>query len=88
MGTLFSCQFENNKCFPASTRNPDTVGIGKSEIRRVGPVSPLLAHALESWFPFLRTHAVYLLGRREIPIHYNVEDYEEDLNTLGELGRL
>jgi len=29
-----------------------------------------------------------LLGSREIPIHYNVEDYEEDLNTLGELGRL
>ena len=29
-----------------------------------------------------------LLGSREIPIHYNVEDYEEDLATLRELGRL
>ena len=29
-----------------------------------------------------------LLGSRGIPVHYNVEDYEEDLNTLGELGRL
>ncbi|MCK4527517.1 UPF0175 family protein [candidate division WOR-3 bacterium] len=29
-----------------------------------------------------------LLGSREIPIHYKVEDYEEDLTTLGELGRL
>ena len=29
-----------------------------------------------------------LLGSREIPVHYDVEDYEEDLTTLGELGRL
>ena len=29
-----------------------------------------------------------LLGSRGIPIHYDVEDYEEDLATLGELGRL
>jgi len=29
-----------------------------------------------------------LLGSRGIPVHYNVEDYEEDLATLGELGRL
>ena len=65
-------------------RNPDTVGIRKSEIkrlfpglsiqvrsltlappssRRVAPVSPLLAHVLECLFPFLRTHAVYVLER-------------------------
>ena len=30
----------------------------------------------------------FLLGRKNIPIHYNVEDYEEDLATLKELGRL
>jgi predicted HTH domain antitoxin len=29
-----------------------------------------------------------LLGSREIPVHYGVEEYEEDLATLRELGRL
>jgi len=29
-----------------------------------------------------------LLGSRDIPIHYDLEDYEEDLSTLKELGRL
>ena len=29
-----------------------------------------------------------LLGSRGIPIHYDVEEYEEDLATLKELGRL
>lgn len=29
-----------------------------------------------------------LLGSREIPVHYNVTDYDEDLATLKELGRL
>ena len=29
-----------------------------------------------------------LLGSREIPLHYNVSDYEEDLATLSKLGRL
>ncbi len=29
-----------------------------------------------------------LLGSRGIPVHYEVEDYEEDLATLKELGRL
>jgi predicted HTH domain antitoxin len=29
-----------------------------------------------------------LLGSREIPVHYYLEDYEEDLSTLRELGRL
>jgi len=29
-----------------------------------------------------------LLGSRGIPIHYDVEEYEEDLQTLRELGRL
>ena len=29
-----------------------------------------------------------LLGSRGIPIHYGIEDYEEDLKTLRELGRL
>ena len=29
-----------------------------------------------------------LLGSKGIPIHYDVEDYEEDLTTLKELGRL
>lgn len=29
-----------------------------------------------------------LLGSRGIPVHYDVEDYEEDLVTLQELGRL
>ena len=30
----------------------------------------------------------HLLGIKEIPIRYDVEDYEEDLATLKELGRL
>jgi predicted HTH domain antitoxin len=29
-----------------------------------------------------------LLGARGIPVHYDVEDYEHDLVTLKELGRL
>ncbi len=29
-----------------------------------------------------------LLGSREIPIHYDVPEYEEDLRTLKEIGRL
>ena len=29
-----------------------------------------------------------LLGSREISVHYDVEEYEEDLETLRELGRL
>lgn len=29
-----------------------------------------------------------LLGGRGIPVHYDVEDYEQDLVTLHELGRL
>jgi len=29
-----------------------------------------------------------ILGSRGIPVHYDVEDYEEDLATLKELGRL
>ena len=29
-----------------------------------------------------------LLGARGIPVHYDVEDYEQDLATLKELGRV
>jgi len=29
-----------------------------------------------------------LLGTRKIPVHYDVEDYEHDLNTLRALGRI
>ena len=29
-----------------------------------------------------------LLGSRGIPVHYDVEDYEQDLTTLKELGRV
>ena len=29
-----------------------------------------------------------LLGARGIPVHYGLEDYEEDLGMLKELGRL
>jgi len=28
-----------------------------------------------------------LLGSRSIPVHYGIEDYEQDLVTLKELGR-
>lgn len=30
----------------------------------------------------------FMLGSRNIPVHYDVEDYEEDRATLKELGRL
>lgn len=30
----------------------------------------------------------FMLGSRNIPVHYDVEDYEEDRETLKELGRL
>ena len=29
-----------------------------------------------------------LLGSREIPVHYDIAEYEEDLQTLKETGRL
>jgi predicted HTH domain antitoxin len=29
-----------------------------------------------------------LLGSRGLPVHYGMQDYEEDLATLKELGRL
>jgi predicted HTH domain antitoxin len=29
-----------------------------------------------------------LLGSRNIPVHYGMEEYEEDLKTLKEMGRL
>lgn len=29
----------------------------------------------------------YLLASREIPVHYDVEDFEQDLSTLRNLGR-
>ena len=30
----------------------------------------------------------HLLASREIPLHYDIEDFEQDLQTLRELGRL
>ena len=30
----------------------------------------------------------HLLASREISVHYDVEDFEEDLDTLKRLGRL
>jgi predicted HTH domain antitoxin len=30
----------------------------------------------------------HLLSSRQIPVHYDVEDFEEDLQTLHSLGRL
>lgn len=30
----------------------------------------------------------YLLASRQIPIHYDVVEFEEDLKTLREMGRL
>jgi predicted HTH domain antitoxin len=30
----------------------------------------------------------HLLASRQIPVHYDVAEFEQDLKTLGELGRL
>lgn len=30
----------------------------------------------------------HLLSSRQIPVHYDIDDFEEDLRTLKELGRL
>ncbi len=30
----------------------------------------------------------HLLASRQVPVHYDVEDFEEDLHTLRKLGRL
>ena len=30
----------------------------------------------------------HLLASRQIPVHYDVAEFEQDLETLGELGRL
>jgi predicted HTH domain antitoxin len=35
-----------------------------------------------------RLNFQHLLASRDIPLHYGVEDFEEDLRTLRELGRL
>ncbi len=35
-----------------------------------------------------RLHFQHLLASRSIPIHYDVEDLEEDVKTLRELGQL
>jgi predicted HTH domain antitoxin len=29
-----------------------------------------------------------LLGSRQIPVHYDVTEFESDLNTLREMGRI
>lgn len=30
----------------------------------------------------------HLLASRQIPVHYNVEDFEQDIKNLREMGRL
>ncbi len=30
----------------------------------------------------------HLLASRQIPVHYDVEDFEQDINNLKEMGRL
>jgi predicted HTH domain antitoxin len=34
-----------------------------------------------------RLHFQHLLASRDIPVHYDVEDFEQDLATLRDLGR-
>lgn len=86
-------------------RNPDTVGIGAREVRRLfpdmtmqtrsltlappllrrlAPVSPLLAAVLESFCPFLRTHAIHFLtcpgGPEEIRSRILLQGVEQCAN--------
>ena len=51
------------RLFPEYSIQVRSLTLAPSISRRVAPVSPLPAHVLECLFPFLRTHAVYVLER-------------------------
>ena len=59
---------EIQRLFPGFTIQKRSLTLAPPVLRRVAPVSPLLAHVLESWFPFLRTHAVLIGSRKGAPV--------------------
>jgi ubiquinone/menaquinone biosynthesis C-methylase UbiE len=54
---------EIRRLFPNTSSKFHSLTLAPPISRIVAPVSPLLAHILESCFPFLRTHAFHLIGR-------------------------
>jgi SAM-dependent methyltransferase len=54
---------EIQRLFPEFQVNMRSLTLAPPLARRIAPVSPLLAHAMEAWFPFLRTHALYFLKK-------------------------
>lgn len=53
---------EIQRLFPEFNVHFRSLTLAPPILRRVAPVSPWLAHVIESWFPFLRTHAFYLVS--------------------------
>ena len=56
---------EIQRLFPGLAIQKRSLTLAPPILRRVAPISPLLAHVLESWFPFFRTHAFYLISSRK-----------------------
>lgn len=54
---------EMRRLFPGFKWHTRSLDLAPPIIRRIAPVSPVLAILLEAWCPFLRTHALYLLRR-------------------------
>ena len=56
---------EIQRLFPDFTIQLRSLTLAPPILRRVALLLPLLAHALESCFPFLRTHTFYLISSRK-----------------------
>ena len=52
---------EIQRLFPGFNLQFRSLTLAPPLARRLAPFSPLLAHMMEVWLPFLRTHAIYLL---------------------------
>jgi ubiquinone/menaquinone biosynthesis C-methylase UbiE len=57
---------EVRRLFPNTSIQFRSLTLAPPISRIVAPVFPLLAHILESWFPFLRTHAFHLIRQRSL----------------------
>jgi SAM-dependent methyltransferase len=54
---------EIRRLFPGLPFQVHSLTLAPPLARRLAPLSPVLAHILEAWCPFLRTHALYLLQK-------------------------
>jgi SAM-dependent methyltransferase len=53
------------RLFPEFDLNIRTLTLAPPIARRFTPLSPLMAHMLEVFFPFLRTHAIFFLRKHD-----------------------